>query len=158
MGKPSTSVNANTPPALCKVKYPDFNDAVLRCLQEGRCCKMVKSDNRSAFRNLGIKAAHWRFLIMKARNPEDGLWYFFVDKCLLFGASISCSHFQAVSDTIAYLVQFRTGKLVINYLDDYLFAHFRRSLCNQQVEVFLEVCKKVNLPVAQDKTYWGKKL
>ena len=80
---------------------------------------------------------------------------YFVDKCLPFGASISCSHFQAVSDAIAHLVKFRTGKAIINYLDDYLFAHFCRSMCNQQIEIFLQICSKVNLPVAEDKTYWA---
>ena len=141
-GKCSSSVNANTPEHLCKVKYPDFNEAVLRCIQEGKNCKLAKSDNRSAFCNLGILHDQWRYLILKARNPIDGKWYFFVDKCLPFGASISCSHYQAVSDAVAYLVQFRTGKVVVNYLDDYLFAHYFCNLCNQQVEVFLNICLK----------------
>ena len=55
----STSVNANTPKHLTKVQYPDFNQAVARCLQEGKNCMIAKSDNRSAFRNLGILRAHW---------------------------------------------------------------------------------------------------
>ena len=73
-GKPSTSVNANTPEHLCKVKYPEFSDAVLRCLQEGRSCKLAKSDNRSAFRNLGIKVEHFKYLIMgqKVLLMENG--------------------------------------------------------------------------------------
>ena len=129
-GDHSTSVNANTPEHLCKVKYPDFIDAVKYCLEEGISCKVAKSDNRSAFRNLGIKKGQWCYLIMFAKNPVDGKWYYFIDKCLPFGASISCSHFQAVSDAVAYLVEFRSGKVVINYLDDYLFAHWCKCMCN----------------------------
>ena len=156
--KHTSSVNGNTPAHLCKVQYPDFSKAVLRCLQEGRSCKLAKSDNHSAFRNLGIKRGHWRYLVMKARSPLDGKWYYFVDKCLPFGASISCSHYQAVSDTVAYLVEFRTGKIVINYLDDYLFAHYFKNLCDNQVVVFLEICHKIGLPVADDKTFSGTEL
>ena len=152
-GEQSSSVNVNTPQHLCKVKYPDFSDAVLRCLQEGRNCKIAKLENWSAFRHLGILKSQWRYLIMMARNPQDDLWYFFVDKCLPFGASINCAHFQAVSDAIAFLVQFRPGKIVINYLDDYLFAHYHRSLCNDQVTIFLEICSKIHLPVAEDKLF-----
>ena len=154
----STSVNANTPDHLCKVKHPDFSDAILHCLQEGKHCKIAKSDNRSAFHNLGILKSQWRYLIMAAKNPLDDQWYYFVDKCLPFGASISCSHFQAVSDAVAFLVEFHTGKLVINYLDDYLFVHFRKSLCNDQVSIFIEVCSKINLPVADDKMEWASEI
>ena len=50
----STSVNANTPKDLCSVKYPDFVDAILQCIQEGKSCSMVKSDQTSTFHNLGI--------------------------------------------------------------------------------------------------------
>ena len=151
----STFVNANTPQHLMKVQYPDFNEAVARCLQEGKNCMIAKSDNRSAFRNLGILRVHWRYLIIKAKSPIDGNWYYFVDKCLPFGTSISCAHYQAVSDAVAFLVEYHTNKVVINYLDDYLFAHMFKRFCDQQVMIFLEVCQKINLPVSDEKTYWS---
>ena len=53
-----------------------------------------KSDLKSAFRILGLCRASWRWLIMKAKDPQTGIWKYFVDKCLPFGASISCSLFQ----------------------------------------------------------------
>ena len=52
-----------------------------------------KSDMRSAFRNLGMKKSQFSLLVMKAKSPLDGKIYFFIDKCLPFGASISCAHF-----------------------------------------------------------------
>ena len=33
-----TSVNANTPDELCSVHYPDFNEAINRCLNEIETC------------------------------------------------------------------------------------------------------------------------
>ena len=88
------SVNCNTPPELCKVAYPDFSKAIKLCEVAGRNCKIAWSDMRSAFRNLSMRKSQWRFLIMMARSPIDGKIYYFVDKCMPFGASISCSHFQ----------------------------------------------------------------
>ena len=155
VGRSSTLVNANTPQELCKVKYPDFSDAIRRCLEEGDFCHLAKSDQRSTFRNLGILKRHWRYLIMKTESPIDGLTYFFVDKCLPFGTSISCSHFQKVSDAIAYLVEHKTSKKLTNYLDDYLFTALLHSLCNRQVRVFLEICEQIKMPISPEKTEWA---
>ena len=117
------SMNENTPAEICKVKYPDFKEAILLCSRQGRNCKIARSDMKVAFRNLGILKKHWKFLILKAKNPADGKYYYFVDKCLPFGASISCAHFQRFSNSIAHIVTYFTGQENINYLDDYLFAH-----------------------------------
>ena len=149
------SVNANTPEELCTVKYPDFNDAVQLCIREGRNCKVAKSDMTSAFRNLGIRKEDWKFLVMKAVSPIDGKTYFFVDKCLPFGASISCSHFQRFSNAVKHIVRHKTKKELVNYLDDYLFAALLRSCCNWQVQTFLDVCKMIVFPVSLEKTFWG---
>ena len=150
-----TSVNANTPPELCSVVYPDFNDAIQLCIKEGKSCKIAKSDMKSAFRNLGIKKEHWKFLVMKAVSPIDGKTYYFVDKCLPFGASISCSHFQRFSNAIKHIVQWRTKRNLVNYLDDYLFAALMKLICNQQVTEFLVVCEEISFPVSLEKTFWA---
>ena len=137
--KGESSVNSNTPKELCTVQYPDFLEAIQLCLQQGKGCKIAKSDMKSAFRNLGIKPQHWKYLIMKAVNPMDGQTYYFVDKCLPFGASISCSHFQRFSNAVKHIVQWKTKKNLVNYLDDFLFAALMTFLCNNQVEMFFLV-------------------
>ena len=54
-GPGSTSVNANTPPELCKVKYPDFADAIKLCIKLGgsrqKPVYISRSDVSAAFRN-----------------------------------------------------------------------------------------------------------
>ena len=110
---------------------------------------------KSAFRNLGIRRKDWKFLVMKAVSPVDGKTYYFVDKCLPFGASISCSHFQRFSNAVKHIVQWRTKNKLVNYLDDFLFAHLMKLLCNMQVKEFLQVCKKIGFPVSLEKTFWG---
>ena len=124
------SVNSETPPEICKVKYCDFDQAVHRCLEEGKGCFISCSDFSSAFRHLGISKLDWRLLVMKARHPVTKQWFYFIDKCLPFGASISCVHFQAFSDVVAFTVEFYTKKKVTNYLDNSLFAALLRYLCN----------------------------
>ena len=150
------SVNENTPANLCKVKYKDFDFAVKLCLKKGSK-KLFggKSDMTSAFRHCPIKPKHWRYLVMKAKNPQDNKWYYFVDKCLPFGASISCAIFQAFSDAISHIVKHKTGEDNVNYLDDYLFIAVLEQMCNWQLETFLEVCEAINFPVSMEKTQWA---
>ena len=151
----TTSVNANTPDRLCSVNYPDFNEAIQLCLKAGKNCHIAKSDMKSAFKNLGIKKQHWKFLIMKAVSPVDGKTYYFVDKCLPFRASISCSHFQRFSNAVKHIVQWRTKKNLVNYLDDFFFSALLKLMCNNQVQEFLDVCDSIGFPVSMEKTYWA---
>ena len=69
--------------------------------------------------------------------------------------SISCSHFQAVSDAVAHIVIFFTGKKIANYLDDFLFAALLRLLCDKQVDMFLWLCAEIGLPVNRERPFWG---
>ena len=152
----TTSVNYNTPESICKVKYPDFNEAIQLCIKAGKNCKIAKSDMTSAFRNLGIMRRHWRYLIMIAKSPFDGKWYQFADKCLPFGASISCAIFQKFSNCVAHIVKYLSqGKRNVNYLDDFLFVALLQYLCNHQMRTFLKVCEMINFPVSPEKTFWA---
>ena len=150
-----TSVNANTPVDKCTVKYPDFNEAIQLCLKQGKNCKIAKSDMTSAFRNLGIRKRDWKFLVMKAVSPIDGQTYYFVDKCLPFGASISCSHFQRFSNAVKHIVTWMTKQDLINYLDDYFFVALLKAMCNNQVKTFLHICEMIRFPVSMEKTFWA---
>ena len=60
-----------------------------------------------------------------------------------------------MSDAIPFLVEYRSRRRTVNYLDDYLFAAMLRHLCNMQVEAFLEICKTIGLPVSLEKTCWA---
>ena len=149
------SVNSSIPDEKCTVKYCDFADAIMRCLQEAKSCKIAKSDMKSAFRQLGVKKSQWCLLIFKAVNPRDKKTYFFVDKAVPFGCSSSCFLFQEVSNCIAHIVHYRTQKLNVNYLDDYFFTDIVSKLCDSQVQVFLDTCALLNLPVSLEKTFWS---
>ena len=151
------SINSETPDDLCSVDYCDFNEAIQMCLKEGRCCFIAKSDMKSAFRNLNMKKEDWPFLLLMARSPIDKKWYFFVDKNLPFGSSISCSHFNRFSDSIAHIVMVKETKnrRPVNYLDDFFFTALKQLFCDAQVQLFLDICNKIRFPVSLEKTFWS---
>ena len=99
---------------------------------------------------------------MKAVNPDTGEISYFIDKCLPFGSSISCSHFQRFSNALAHIWKFLQKinspsiyfPAVVNYLDDFLFVERSEKICNQLLTGFLDMCKILSVPVAVDKTEW----
>ena len=151
-------VNAEIPHELCTLVYPSLDDAVRLCIQSGVSCKMGKSDMSMAFRHVPMSKVDWPLLLMKATNPDDGQTYYFVDKCMPFGSSISCSIFQRFSNAVAHIVKCKTKRGAVNYLDDFFFAALLKLVCDGQLETFLQVCKQINFPAALEKTHWGSTL
>ena len=155
------SVNELIPQSKCKVVYWDLDFPVKLCLllrgNTNQPIFMGKTDAQSAFRILPLSRASWQWVIMKAINPVTRTLFYFVDKCLPFGASISCSHFQRVSDAIKYLLEFRTKifNCICNYLDDFLFLALMKAMCDYLIKQFLLLCEEIGVPVAIQKTEWG---
>ena len=125
-----------------------------------RLKKMVfagKSDLKNAFRLLELSPSSWPWLIMKAQDPSTGIWKYFIDKCLPFGASISCAHFQHFSNALCHLHEHRnhTEGETTNYLDDFLFLALTVMRCNQLIQSFLDLCQEMVIPISIEKTEWG---
>ena len=117
---------------------------------------MGKSDVQSAFCLISLSMMSWAWLIMSAINPKTKRWQYFVDKCLPFGASISCAIFQRFSNAIRHITQFKTGQRSLsNYLDNFLFIAYARTLCNEMIQKFLNICNDIAVPIAMDKTEWA---
>ena len=130
------SINHWIPKSQCSVHYHDLDHTVKNVLELNRQVQAMhggtgshifgKTDLQSAFRVLCMSKNSWCWLIMMAKHPITGKKIFFVDKCLPFGSSISCAHFQQLSNALKAIVEFRTQQYnsLTNYLDDFLFAHF----------------------------------
>ena len=43
----------------------------------------------------------------------------------------------------------------VNYLDDYLFSAYLKTLCNQDMQAFLDLCQYINFPISEEKTFWA---
>ena len=156
------SLNYHTPTELCTVRYHDLDHAVQNCLnlmkRKGvNRLYYTKSDARSAFRLVPLLPAQYCWLVMKAQDPVSGKFYYFVDKCLPFGASRSCAIFQAFLDALKHIMNVRTQAKdnLTNYLDDFLFIAWAKLLCDRLVHTFLHLCKEVGCPIAEEKTEWG---
>ena len=80
-----------------------------------------------------------------------------IDKCLPFGASISCAIFQRVSDALKHLIEARASAqdMLTNYLDDFLFIALTLIRCNYLIQEFLNLCSEIGIPIALDKTEWA---
>ena len=110
------SLNASTPKNVCTVKYQDIDAAVKMYIAIGKRSRFVfagKSDLVSAFRVVPIKREHFRWLVLMAVNPANQQISYFVDKNLPFGASISCSHFQRISNCMKHIIQVQTGRFTV---------------------------------------------
>ena len=114
-----------------------------------------KTDIQSAFRLAPLKKESWCWLVMMAQNPMTGKWVYFVEKCLPFGASTSCSHFQRISNGLKHIVEVRHRTTITNYLDDFLFLALTIWRCNYLLQQFLLICKEIGFPIAYDKTDWA---
>ena len=99
-----SSIDSETPKELTTVQYCDFADTILECIRAGKNCYLSKSDWKSTFRNLGIKKEQWNLLVIMAVSLIHNKTYYFINKCLPFGAAISCLHFQRFLDAIAHVM------------------------------------------------------
>ena len=177
------SVNYCMPDEIYSVKYKDLDyavkaslklkeqlqdrifDGLLRLDEEEEHLTIFysKMDVVSAFRILPMRPGHCPWLVMKAMHPITGKFYFFVDKCLLFGASVSCAVFQSFSDALTHIAEKTAMKklqivginiIITNYLDDFLFLSFLEELCNRLLRCFMEICDNVGCPISWEKTVW----
>ena len=157
------SVNSGIPKDKCSVKYPDFTEAVKMCwdmgaemnMYENSPLYMGKSDMSMAFRHVPLQVRDFCLMILKAYHPTTGRLYYFTDKCLPFGSSISCAIFQEISNGIAYVYRVKVCQ-TINYLDDFFFVAMLEALCDVQVRKFVQICAYIKFPVSLEKTVWGK--
>ena len=126
------SLNKWTPRELCSVRYNDLDNVVKNCLitkeqakqnvhfdkcegsqqRDQEVIYLGKTDVESAFCLVPLSPWSWMWLVMFARDPITKLGKYFMDKCLPFGASISCAIFQKFSDALCHITKINhTGEL-----------------------------------------------
>ena len=163
--EPSGSVNFHTPRHLCTVKYRDLDFAAKAILDLARRHKgtrtvyTAKTDTSSAFRILPLSVSSQRWTVMCAHDPSSKVWKYFVDKCLPFGASISCALFQRFSNALRFLAQKHNTRTdtgdITNYLDDFLFIALILAACNGMVQDFIDLCDEIGVPISMEKMFWA---
>ena len=163
------SINFHTPENLCSVKYQDLDFAVrnslaiLKNLKDNQPLFYAKSDCSNAFRIVPVLPEQRLVLSMAAIHPITNIKWYFVEKCLPFGSSISCAISQSFSDALRHITEHKISRIFIyaaitNYLDDFLFIAISLKICNGMVEKFLAICQLVGCPISMEKTEWATQL
>ncbi|XP_069122414.1 uncharacterized protein [Argopecten irradians] len=143
------SVNSGIDSDLCSVQYTKFDAAIELVQNLGQGALLAKSDIKSAFRLLPISPQDFDLLGFKLQG------YYYFDKCLPMGCSLSCSLFEKFSSALEWIVQNKLGKRsVLHYLDDFLFGGKAGSTqCKDLLECFLASCENLGVPIAEEKTF-----
>lgn len=156
---PGSSVNDFIPDNYSKVHYQDFQDAITIALDLLRNTEILepdlhfsKTDAVNAFRVLPISYLDRCFQMLKAKNPLTKKWSYFVDLNCGFGSSSSCFLYDKVSRLLRHLYKWKTGMEAVVYLDDGLQMGLSETLCNRNLDTYLNICREINLPTSDEKT------
>jgi hypothetical protein len=142
------SVNHFIDPEICKVKYSSIDNVLDMISALGQKALCAKMDICQAFRLLIINPADFDLLGIMFGGK------YYVDKCLPMGCSISCSLFEKFATFVHWVVASKSVlETLDHYLDDFFFAgeSFTQN-CAKLMETFVEVCKELGVPLAEDKT------
>lgn len=144
------SLNDEIEPELSTVTYTSFDEAIFRIRRLGVSAVMAKADIKSAFRLLPIHPSAFNSLGFH----HDGFYYY--DKCLPMGCSLSCTYFETFSTFLEWVVTFLTGSSnVLHYLDDFLFFGPADNFeCLYLFTEFRLTCRRFGVPLALEKSVW----
>ena len=88
-------------PQYTSTSYQSFDRALAIITKYGHGAYMSKGDIKSAFRIIPITPKDWHLLGIKFNS------HFYIDTCLPFGTSLSCSIFEKVGNLLQWIAQQR---------------------------------------------------
>lgn len=147
------SVNDFIPLEFSEVHYTQIHDAISGIKTFSSPCYLAKCDIEKAYRNLPLAPTAYHLFGFKWNN------LFYYDKCLPMGCSSSCQIFEQFSTAIQWI-----GKndmpsgLIFHILDDFLIIAQTKEDCKYYLEQFLEICGKIGIPMAPNKTVGPEKV
>ena len=141
-----SSINSFIMPEDAEMHYQSFKAAVQMVACQGTGAFMAKEEFKLAFWNIPIYYQDLNLLGIKVQGQ------FFIGCALPFRASISCSIFGDVATLIHWLAERRTAHKFIHYLDDFFTVHKYATVCKQIMSIFKQVCSKINMPIALEKS------
>ena len=143
----SDSVNDGISKEQFACKYAKFDDAIAIVLSLGPGAFMGKVDIKHAFRVCPVRPDQWPLLCFRWAG------HFFTDTRLPFGSRSSPFIFNTFAHALAWMAVWVMGvSILIHYLDDFFFANDSRGHCRTDMDLFLELCMCLGVPIASDKT------
>ena len=116
-----------------------------------------KADHEAAYKNLPLSPEQANRCIVALRSPVDGLWYGFLSRTLLFGASAAVLHYNCFSRIVAVLANHIFGLPLINYFDDF-GCFITDFLSEPAVRVFTSFCRMLGIRLKRKKTEVGRRI
>ena len=112
----------------------------------GRGTLLAKLDIKSAYRLVPIHPSDRPLLGMVWRGD------IYVDMMLPFGLRSAPKIFTAIADALEWCIRQRGVRFIAHYLDDFVtFGPPGSSECQRNVQVILETCKELGVPLADEK-------
>lgn len=94
----------------------------------------------------------------KSQESTHQKWVYFADLNCGFGSSSSCFLYDKISRVLRHLYRWKTGLEAVVYLDDGLQMGISEAHCNDNLKVYLAICREINLPTSEEKTVYATRL
>ncbi|VDH93448.1 Hypothetical predicted protein [Mytilus galloprovincialis] len=132
----------------CSVQYSSVDEAACLINRHKTFARLSQCDVKAAFRLLPIAPHDFDLLGIKFQGE------YYLNKMLPMGASISCALWEKFAKALHWIIQLKSGNDdILHYLDDFLFVESSQtSKVGNTLKLFQEVCNKIGIPLASDKT------
>ena len=142
------SVNDHIPDEVVKVRYQTIDTAIHLIKTAGKGAFLAKTDVSEAFRIMPVRPDQYNLFGMRWKGQ------FYFDKCLPMGCRSSCKIFECFSSALQWIAQQKLKvKHVSHVLDDFLFIDRSVAGCGRALDLFINLCQDLGVPIADDKTF-----
>ena len=130
------------------VCYANIGDAI-RCIKlAGQGSYLAKTDIQNAFRIIPIQSDDYGLLGIHWQGS------FYCDRCMPMGCSSSCRTSEIFSTAFEWVARHKLKiDHIIHLLDDFLIVAPDRQLCQAQLDLFIDLCSYIGIPIATEKTF-----
>ncbi|CAG2192890.1 unnamed protein product [Mytilus edulis] len=130
------------------LQYSSVDEAACLINRHKTFARLSQCDVKAAFRLLPIAPHDFDLLGIKFQGE------YYLNKMLPMGASISCALWEKFAKALHWIIQLKSGNDdILHYLDDFLFVESSQtSKVGNTLKLFQEVCNKIGIPLASDKT------
>ena len=164
---PLNSVNGFIPDSESETEYPSFLEVASAIVSIGLNDVFFSLfDVHSAYRNLRIACADWRFSIIAWKNLTTGQREFWLDVALVFGGKSGCRIYNRFGGVLAYILRTHgflpapadlvgLFQCLVRYLDDHLLMARSLEAVLSILDRMLTLMAHLGVPVKEVKTIRG---
>ena len=116
-----------------------------------------KADREAAYKQLPLDYRHAKLAAIVLKSPEDGRWYGFFSRTLMFGAIAAVLHYNVFSRLLSELVSKLLGIPLLCFFDDF-GALIPRELAKSALDTFTAFCSKLGVKLKLEKSEYGQKV